>query len=224
MKLCNLLQVMLCLLFCVVSYGQNKLVGKVMDFKKKPLIDVLVYLDDRKTDVLINQRGYFELVIPEDVKVINLYSPKYGLLRTQYSGESRMSFMFLNPDQKVKVTEGDIVDIGYGQVDREDLSYNVQKLNAEKEGEILVYDDIYDLIRGRLRGVTVTKNNKIIIRGAFSLYASTDPLFVVDGIIVYNIDNIRPNEVKDISVLKGASASIYGARGANGVILITLIK
>lgn len=61
-------------------------------------------------------------------------------------------------------------------------------------------------------------------RGPGSLTSSTEPLFVVDGTIVYQINNIVPSQVRSISLLKGSAASIYGARGANGVIVITLIK
>ena len=63
----------------------------------------------------------------------------------------------------------------------------------------------------------------IKINGSSSLNVSTEPLFVVDGIIVYSIDDISPKTVKSIEVLKGPDASIYGMRGANGVIVITLL-
>jgi TonB-dependent SusC/RagA subfamily outer membrane receptor len=71
-----------------------------------------------------------------------------------------------------------------------------------------------------LAGVTVSRDNKISIRGVSSLRNIGDPLFVVDGIIVSSIDYIFPNNVKSVSVLKDAAASIYGAQGGNGVILI----
>ncbi len=90
-----------------------------------------------------------------------------------------------------------------------------------KDKQAYAYENIYDLIRGRLGGVFVTDNNRIIIRGPISLSQSSTPLFVVDGNIVYSIDHIFPRDVKDISVLKGAAASIYGSRGAGGVIQIT---
>ena len=64
----------------------------------------------------------------------------------------------------------------------------------------------------------------INIRGANSFYGSTEPLFVVDGSVVDRIDDINPREVKSIEVLKDGGAAIYGSRGANGVILITLKK
>ena len=77
------------------------------------------------------------------------------------------------------------------------------------------------MIRGKLAGVSVSSDNKITIRGVSSLNYTTEPLFVVDGIIVSSIDYIFPNNVKKISVLKGAEATIYGARGTSGVLVIT---
>ena len=78
------------------------------------------------------------------------------------------------------------------------------------------------MIRGEVPGVQVN-GTSIIIQGASSLTLSTEPLFVVDGIVVNSIDYISPISVKSIEILKGSAASIYGSRGANGVILIRLI-
>lgn len=191
-----------------------------MDYNSEPVNNVQVFLDDKKGDVLVNTRGYFELDIPYDVKEVNIYSPEYGLLTSAYTGETHMSFMFLNP--KHNKVEEDKVDIGYGKIDRSDLTYNVQKIDTEKTKQGMNYDNIYDLIQNRLAGVSVTGNNKIIIRGINTVSLSTDPLFVVNGIIVHDVYYIRPIDVKDVSVLKGAATSIYGSRGANGVIQITL--
>jgi TonB-dependent SusC/RagA subfamily outer membrane receptor len=83
-----------------------------------------------------------------------------------------------------------------------------------------VYQDIYDMIRGRVAGVEVS-GKSIKIRGTNSLNLSTEPLFVVDGVIVREIDDIAPETVKSIEVLKGPDASVYGVRGSNGVIVIT---
>jgi TonB-dependent SusC/RagA subfamily outer membrane receptor len=95
-------------------------------------------------------------------------------------------------------------------------------MNTEEDVTVNGYNNIYDYMRGKLPGVRVTNDNKIIIRGLNSLKLTSDPLFVVDGAIVSNIDYINLNEIKNISVLKDASASIYGSRGTNGVILINL--
>jgi TonB-dependent SusC/RagA subfamily outer membrane receptor len=77
------------------------------------------------------------------------------------------------------------------------------------------------MIKGEVAGVEVI-GTSIRIRGTSSLMSGTQPLLVVDGVTVNSIDNILPMMVKSIEVLKGSGAAIYGSRGANGVILITL--
>jgi TonB-dependent SusC/RagA subfamily outer membrane receptor len=89
-----------------------------------------------------------------------------------------------------------------------------------RNSAVPVYQDIYDMIRGRVAGVEVS-GKSIKIRGTNSLNISTEPLFVVDGVIVKEIEDIDPETVKSIEVLKGPDASVYGTRGSNGVIVIT---
>jgi len=89
-----------------------------------------------------------------------------------------------------------------------------------RDSSVPVYQDIYDMIRGRVAGVEVS-GKSIKIRGTNSLNISTEPLFIVDGIMVREIDDIAPETVKSIEVLKRQDASAYGIRGSNGVIVIT---
>jgi len=79
------------------------------------------------------------------------------------------------------------------------------------------------MIRGRFPGVEVS-GKSIKVMGSSSLNVSTEPLFVVDGVIVNTIEDISPQNVKSIEVLKGPDASVYGTRGSNGVIVITRIS
>lgn len=95
--------------------------------------------------------------------------------------------------------------------------------SAEKIGFSTVWSEgVEELIQGEFPTIIV-EGKSIRIPGAVSLKLSTEPLFVVDGIQVTGIDNIMPASVKSIQVLKGSSASIYGMKGANGVILINLL-
>jgi TonB-dependent SusC/RagA subfamily outer membrane receptor len=110
------------------------------------------------------------------------------------------------------------VNVGYGKVKKKELVTPVTKLDGEKQK--FVYKDIYDMLR-TMPGVQVS-GKSIKIQGAESFMSSTEPLLVVDGMTVTTIDDIMPESVKSIDILKGSSASIYGSRGANGVILITL--
>jgi TonB-dependent SusC/RagA subfamily outer membrane receptor len=81
------------------------------------------------------------------------------------------------------------------------------------------YTDIFQYMQGRVPGVNIT-GNKVIIRGISTLYGSTDPLFLLDGIPIdpSSVSMINPEDIAIIEILKGPEASIYGSRGANGVI------
>ena len=110
------------------------------------------------------------------------------------------------------------VNIGYGTAPRDQLTTSVSSVKID---ENVPYTNIYEMIQGKCAGVVV-RGTSIQIRGIGSINLSTEPLFVVDGIEVNDVSHIHPRDVKDIQVLKDSAASIYGSRGANGVILITL--
>ena len=113
-----------------------------------------------------------------------------------------------------------------GEREKADQDKNIREKSGVinvRDSAVPVYQDIYDMIRGRVAGVEVS-GRSIKIRGTNSLNVSTEPLFVVDGVIVREIDDISPETVKSIEVLKGPDASVYGVRGSNGVIVITRKK
>lgn len=117
----------------------------------------------------------------------------------------------------------DSINIGYGYVKRRNLTNSVSKVSV-KDTEIRGYSNIGEYLQGRVPGLIVTRSGgsyKYSIRGINSINSPTDPLFVVDGCIVMDISHLNPTDVKSVEVLKDASASIYGTRGACGVILIT---
>lgn len=112
-----------------------------------------------------------------------------------------------------------VVDIGYGKEIRGNLTSSVSSVDPNMEKTI--YRNIYELIQGKCAGVMVN-GTQITIRGENSINSSTEPLFIVNGAPQTSIDWINPNDVKSIDVLKDSATAIYGARGANGVIVITL--
>jgi len=121
-------------------------------------------------------------------------------------------------------SENGTINIGYTEIRKDRLTTSVSDVKVD-EKVISSYSNIYDYIRGKVPGVNVMgsgPNAKIVIRGINSINCPTDPLFIVDGREVSDISTINPMDVKSISVLKDASSSIYGVRGANGVIIITL--
>ncbi len=186
--------------------AQTILTGKVLNYKKKPVTNASIYLDTIDSNVVTNKSGEFSLTVPEQVKIIKVHSKKHGWLSSTYNKEIKMDFVYLAND-KSKNEKG---------------ASNPQSLNLENDKNTATYRTIFDLIRGKLVGVVVTQDNKITIRGVSSFYYSSEPLFVVDGVVVNSIDEISPINVKSITVLKDAEASIYGSRGASGVIVIKL--
>ncbi len=113
------------------------------------------------------------------------------------------------------------VNIGYGTVKKSDLTTSVATLDMERDTQTKSYSDMYEYLQGRVPGLQVTPDKRIIIRGIGSINSSTEPLILVDGAEVSDLSTINPHDVKTVDVLKDGSSSIYGVRGANGVILIT---
>lgn len=121
------------------------------------------------------------------------------------------------------------VNIGYGTKERGKVTGSVSSVPVEEAQRRRVVTNLSDLIEGNVSGVDVQPvaggGLRIRIRGVNSLVGSNDPLYIVDGIALRPnasgvLDAVNPTDVKSITVLKGAAAAIYGARGANGVVVI----
>lgn len=123
--------------------------------------------------------------------------------------------------QGIKSADDTLLNIGYGTVSAKDNTYAVSQLGMEN---VDGYRDLQSYIQGRVAGVTFV-GSRLIIRGMNSINSGTDALIVVDNIPYSSFATVNatlnPRDVESISVLKDASASIYGTRGANGVVLIT---
>ena len=125
----------------------------------------------------------------------------------------------------------EVIVIGYGTQRKSDLTGSVSSVSAKDITNNPV-SRVDQALQGRAAGVQVTQTSgapgsgtSIRIRGGNSITGSNEPLWVIDGIIVgsnYNLNNINPNDIKSIEILKDASSiAIYGSRGANGVVLVT---
>jgi TonB-dependent SusC/RagA subfamily outer membrane receptor len=228
----NRISILLCIILAVSSitglYGQKSgkkvtITGIVVDVAATPVANAVIMVDGEKTDNITNSKGYYKIKVRQDNKKIGVFNATGGILEEDINGRKNIDFTF-----KVSITyqktdqADDQVDIGYGKVKKKDVMGSVGKIDGTKS-KYAGYNSIFDLIRGEVPGVDV-HGTTIIIRSITSINGNTDPLFVVDGVPVNAIDNIQPEMVKSIEVLKGSSASIYGSRGSNGVILIHLLK
>ena len=124
---------------------------------------------------------------------------------------------------RLRQLEDDSVYVGYGYIKRKNLTTSVSKVDV-MDIQMKGYTSIGEYLKGRVPGLQVMKTGsgyRYLIRGVSSINSPTDPLFIVDGMEVNDIDSINPNDIERVEVLKDASASIYGNRGACGVIMIT---
>lgn len=188
------------------TYAQTTVTGKVVNYKNKPVVGAVLYLDSTATNMITNKSGGYSLIVPDSIKNIKVYYKKLGWLSSAYAKESTMDFMYLDTapaDQSLTPPNG---------------------LNPDKDKTTVSFRTIYDMMRGRIAGVVVQQDNTIIVRGINSIRNNSEPLFIVDGNFVQSIDFVVPNQVLSITVLKDAEASIYGSRGASGVIVIKLKK
>lgn len=125
-------------------------------------------------------------------------------------------------------TLNDVVVIGYGTVRKKDLTGSVSSISDKQIANIPV-SNVSEAMTGKMAGVNITTSEgspdadiKIRVRGGGSLSQDNSPLYIVDGFPVSSISDIAPSEIQSIDVLKDASSTaIYGARGANGVIIVT---
>lgn len=151
-----------------------------------------------------------------------------------YNQEERVvnSSTTLNVEMSASsVVLDELVAIGYGTMKKSDLTGAVGSVSGESLKTMPV-SGVDQALQGRLAGVTVNSNSgqpggraDIRIRGIGTVLADASPLFVVDGVMVDNIDFLSPSDIQSTEVLKDASSTaIYGSRGANGVILVTTKK
>lgn len=231
MKTLNFKKVTLFLIVMIVSsfaFGQDKtLVGKITTFDSIPLIGVDVLVISTKQTVKTDSLGRFLVMCnPEDKIEVNAD----GFYPQKVKIEKKIRLILVN----LKLKKGDnnlemagrYVNVGYGHVDAKSLLSSVSSLN-KNDIDFSVYTNMFDLIQGQFPGVTV-EGNKVIIRGNKTFYGSESDgaLLVVDGIFVSPEDfaTISPLDVQSVDVLKDGSSSVYGSRGANGVVIVETKK
>jgi TonB-dependent SusC/RagA subfamily outer membrane receptor len=222
----SVLLILLTLILSVpgIAYGQKgkkiTITGKVVDTSNKPVAGATIFIDKKKTDVVTDQNGSYSIKVKPDASDILVFSLLSGATEEKINGRTEIDFVMTNKSPKSLGLPGAPENKLPDKAGKDKNLPEKSKVLNIKDSAVPAYQDIYDMIRGRVPGVEVS-GKSIKIRGSNSLNVSTEPLFVVDGVIVKEIDDISPETVKSIEVLKGPDASIYGTRGSNGVIVIT---
>ena len=169
--------------------------------------------------------GNFSIKLSGKSSDINVSFIGMKTKKVNVKGKSSVDIILEEDDN---TTLNDVVVIGYGTVRKKDLTGSVASIKGEKLAEIPV-PSVGEALTGKLAGVNITTSEgspdadvKIRVRGGGSLSQDNSPLYIVDGFPVSSISDISPTEIESIDVLKDASSTaIYGARGANGVVIVT---
>uniref|UniRef100_UPI000480A8B7 SusC/RagA family TonB-linked outer membrane protein n=1 Tax=Xylanibacter brevis TaxID=83231 RepID=UPI000480A8B7 len=207
----------------VGAYAQQTIRGTVKDVNGEPMVGVTVSVGKSVCSVT-DIDGHF---VVNDASPSTILSVTYIGFKSQaikVGTKSRLDIIL----EEDNTTLEDVVVIGYGTTKRKDLTGAVASVSGAKLAANPVAN-VAQALQGQLPGVSVFSQDgrpgatmSIRVRGGGSITQSNDPLFIVDGVQVSDISDIPADNIESIDVLKdGASTAIYGARGANGVILVT---
>jgi TonB-dependent SusC/RagA subfamily outer membrane receptor len=211
------------------GFSQTKFTGTVISENDAPLSKATITLKGSNQSVTSDEAGHFTL---------NSDAKKGTLLISYVGYETEIVSIQANQTDftvKLRVLQqqlNEAVVVGYGTQKKKDLTGSVSSVNSDHMNLGGTTSNIAQAIQGRAAGVQVQQSDfspggsiAITIRGGNSINTTNEPLYVVDGLISDNGKFINPNDIEDIQILKDASATaIYGARGGNGVVLITTKK
>jgi TonB-linked SusC/RagA family outer membrane protein len=214
-----------------VLFGQQRPVtGKVVGNENDSLVSgATVSVKGKNISTLTSENGSFSLTVPPNAILVISH---IGFLTQEIPVKNQSTFNIRLVGQQTSLQQ--IVVIGYGTSKRKDLTGAISSINADQIAEVPV-TTLEQAMQGRAAGVQVTSNDaspggniNVLIRGTGSLANNGNtPLYVVDGypLETGGINNINPNDIASIDILKDASATaIYGIRAANGVVIITTRK
>ncbi len=206
---------------------QKSISGRVRDAKGSPLPGVSVVVKGTMTGTVTGTDGTFSLDIPLDAGIL-VFS--FVGMKSQEASVVGVSNVNVVLEEELMGIE-EVVAIGYGTARKRDVTGAVGSVRSEA---IMRTNPIQPAkaLQGQVSGVNVKKINSrpgsdytIDIRGLSSISFSSEPLIVIDGVIGGKLSTLNPSDIESMDVLKDASsAAIYGARGANGVIIITTKK
>ncbi len=202
----------------------RQITGSVKDSNGEPLIGASVMEKGTTNGVITDMDGNFTLQVAENA-VLQVSYIGYVAQEVPVSNHSNFTIKLLEDTEVLE----EVVVVGYGTMKKSDLTGSVSNVKADKLLDRPAVN-VGQALSGKASGVEIFENGgdpdgkiRIRIRGDNSINSSNDPLYVVDGIIgVNNVNLLNPSDIESLEVLKDASATaIYGARGANGVIMIT---
>jgi TonB-linked SusC/RagA family outer membrane protein len=209
-------------------FAQKPITGTVRDSSGIPLPNISIQSSVKSAKTLTDSLGHFRLSASKG-DILTFTSVSHSAFELKVDDRNDYTVTLKN-----KVSDlSDVIIIGYGTIKKDDLTGSVAKAPVEsmQKAPVRSFDEA---LAGRVAGVNVSSVDgqpgstvNVTIRGANSVTQDNSPLYVIDGFPIENPNNniINPQDIESMEVLKDASATaIYGARGANGVIIITTKK
>ncbi|MCJ8210829.1 TonB-dependent receptor [Mucilaginibacter sp. RS28] len=224
----SLLKVCILMLLSKVAWAQTRqITGQIIDQETNdPIVGASVLIKGTTRGTQTDISGRFKLSVPEGNTTLVIRYLGYKAKEVNVSGnQSQVNIKLQGDAQQLN----EVVAVGFATVKRRDLTGSVSSVTAKQLRDIPVAS-AGQALQGRLAGVQVTSSEgspdadiKIRVRGGGSITQDNSPLYIIDGVQVENgLNSISPQDIESIDVLKdAASTSIYGARGANGVVIIT---
>ena len=216
------------LLFLLCSFSlhaQKTVTGIVCDSQNVPLIGATVVVKGTTNGSVADIDGKYSLTVKEGDVLQAIFT---GFITEEVTVGKTDKINFLLREDRQMLDE--VVVIGYGATKKSDLTGAVTNVKMNDLKEVPAYS-VDNALQGRVAGAEIMSTTgepgattTIRIRGTRSVEASNEPLIVVDGVVdaIGDLNDINPEDIESITVLKDASSTaIYGARGANGVILVT---
>jgi len=204
--------------------------GTVKDQSGMPLPGVTVRIKGTTTAVASNTDGKFKITVPDESSILVFTFVGYRTQEIAVSGKSTIDITLLEDAAKLN----EVVVIGYGSQSREKLTTSVSKLDARVLDNV-TFTNVGSALEGNISGLQVQSSGggqpgatpRIVLRGGTSINNpnNANPLYIVDGVIRPNstfLNDINSASIESVQVLKdAASTAIYGARGSNGVVIVT---
>lgn len=205
-----------------VQAQDTTITGVVSDASNEPLVGVNVTLKGTTTGAITDNNGRFSLKGKNGSTLVFTY---IGMTTTEVVFRGSPLNVTMQDDTHML---DELVVVGYGVMKKSDLTGSV----STTKGKDIIKQQSFNALeglKGKAAGVNIFNNTgqpggevRVIIRGISTINASASPLYVVDGVVMSDFNLLNPNDIESIEVLKDASAAaIYGARGANGVIMVT---
>ncbi len=217
------------LLTTVAAFSQSKTVtGKVVDDMNEPLVGITVAVKGTTVGAMTDIDGNYSVSVPNNNSV--LVFSYLGFKSQEITvGSQPVINVTMQPDLQ---TLEEVVVVGYTAIRRQSLTGSLQTVDSKKLLDTTT-PSAENLLTGKAPGVFVVSPSgrpgdkaSIVIRGRSTINGSTDPLWVIDGVIVGSSPyDLNPNDIESMTVLKdAASTAIYGSQGANGVVVVTTKK